>query len=188
MIRAIIFDCFGVLTTDGWLPFKQQHFGHDQALMERASELNRLSDAGLLPYRDFVEEIAHMAHIPPATVHHAIEGNVANEPLFSYIRELASQHSIGMLSNASANWLERLFSPEHLALFTAVALSYETGFVKPDARAYEVIAERLGCEVGECLLVDDQERFCTGAREAGMPAIWYKDFEQFKAELSSALS
>jgi HAD superfamily hydrolase (TIGR01509 family) len=185
MIRAIIFDCFGVLTTDGWLPFKQRCFGHNPALMTRASELNRMSDAGLMTYHEFVDEIASMAGLPAATVHHAIESNVANEPLFSYIRELAPHYTIGLLSNASADWLQHLFSPEQCALFKAVALSYETGFVKPDPRAYEIIAERLGLEVGECLLVDDQERFCTGAREAGMPAIWYKSVEQLKAELAS---
>jgi hypothetical protein len=46
MIRAIIFDCFGVLTTDAWLPFKNKYFAQNEVLMARASELNKQSDAG----------------------------------------------------------------------------------------------------------------------------------------------
>lgn len=187
MIRAIIFDCFGVLTTDGWLPFKQRYFGHDQALLDRASEINKLSDAGLMPYQDFITEVSEMAGVEPHDTRQAIEGNVANEPLFEIIAGFQGAYKLGFLSNASGNWLDRLFTPEQQGVFDAFALSYETGVVKPNPRAYEIISDRLNVPIEECVLVDDQERFCTGAREAGMQAIWYKGFEQFKSELTALL-
>ncbi len=184
MISAIVFDCFGVLMTDAWLPFKAKAFGHDPELLLEATNLMRQSDAGMISHDDFITSIAKLASMPASQAKKAIANNVANEPLFLYIQELKKDHKIGLLSNAADNWLDHMFTPEQIKVFDAVALSYEMRHVKPDPRAYEIIAERLGVEVGECVFVDDQERYCTGAREAGMKAIWYKnDVDQMRIEL-----
>ncbi len=187
MISAIIFDCFGVLTTDCWLPFKAKAFGHDPDLFSEASNLNKRSNAGLISPHDFINGIAELASMSVPEAKKAIEDNVANEPLFAYIQELKKAFKIGMLSNASGDWLADMFAPEQLALFDAVALSYETGYIKPDLRAYEAIASRLGVDTPECVLIDDQELYCTAALEAGMKSIWYRDFEQTRNELNQLL-
>lgn len=189
MVRAVIFDCFGVLTTDGWLPFKRKHFGHDKALTERASELNSKVNAGLSAYDDFLKEIADMAGMPTAHARARIENNVANQPLFEYIaQQLKPQYKIGFLSNAAANWLDELFTPAQVGLFDEVCLSCDTGFVKPDERAFTAIARQLQLQPAECVFVDDQERYCAAARDMGMQAIVYQDFEQFRQELELILS
>lgn len=189
MIKAVIFDCFGVLTTEGWLPFKEQQFGHDKALSEQASVLNRQSNAGLISHEQFVEKVAELANLSVNGVNEAIEVNVPNQKLFTYIAErLKPNYEIGMLSNAAANWLTELFNKDQIALFDVISLSYEAGITKPDPLSYEKIAGELGVEPGECVFIDDQERHCTGAREAGMQAILYKDFDQMKAELEKILA
>ncbi|HVV66788.1 MAG TPA: HAD-IA family hydrolase [Candidatus Saccharimonadales bacterium] len=189
MIKAVIFDCFGVLTTEGWLPFKEQQFGRDKALSEQASELNRQSNAGLISHEQFVGKIAELANLSVSEVNEAIEVNVTNQKLFTYITErLRPDYKIGMLSNAAANWLKNFFTDEQLQLFDAISLSYESGITKPDPLSYEKIAGELGVEPGECVFIDDQERHCTGAKEAGMQAILYESFEQMKAELEKILA
>jgi HAD superfamily hydrolase (TIGR01509 family) len=188
MIKAIIFDCFGVLTTDGWLPFKRKYFRNNPALEAEATSLNKQVDAGLASYEEFESSIARLASVSLAEAHKAIESNVPDDELFEYIgSELKPNYKIGMLSNAGANWLGRLFLPEQVALFDAVALSYEMGFVKPDPRAYLSIAARLGVEPSECIFVDDQQRYCTAAIEQGMQAILYSSSEQLKDELAPLL-
>lgn len=189
MIRAIVFDCFGVLTSDGWLPFKKKHFGHDPELSRQATDLNKQVDSGLADYQDFLHKVARLANVPMRMAKEAIEGNVANEELFGYIAsELKPKYKIGLLSNAGANWLDDLFTPNQVTLFDATALSYETGVVKPDPRSYEAIVKRLKLEPQECVFVDDQEKYVTGAKEAGMYAVWYHHFDQFKADLEELLS
>ena len=37
--KAIIFDCFGVLAEDGWLPFKRKYIGDNLELMQTISDL-----------------------------------------------------------------------------------------------------------------------------------------------------
>lgn len=188
MIRAIVFDCFGVLTSDGWLPFKKRHFGHDPNLTQQATDLNKQVDSGLADYQDFLHKVAKLANVPFRLAREAIEGNVANEQLFEYIgQELKPEYKIGMLSNAGANWLNDLFTPEQVDLFDATALSYETGVVKPDPGSYQAIVDRLGVEPQECVFVDDQEKYITGAKEFGMYAVWYHHFDQFKTDLEQLL-
>src|SRR5476649_1145986 len=104
MIQAIIFDCYGVLASDGWLPFKTRYFGHDPKLLQQAADLNRQSDAGLLSYNDFVRSVSDMAGVTIQVATKAIENNVPNEQLLDYIAELKPSYKIGMLSNAGTNW------------------------------------------------------------------------------------
>jgi len=188
MIRAIIFDCFGVLTTDGWLPFKAKYFGHDPALFDQAGALNSQTNIGVVSYTDFLTAISEMSAKSPGEVDREISNNVPNAELFAYIKQLNASYKIGMLSNASDDWMSDLFEPSQTALFDVIALSYEMKFTKPMAEAYATVAERLNVEVDECVFIDDQERYITGAQEAGMQAIWYKDFAQLKAELSQLLA
>jgi putative hydrolase of the HAD superfamily len=188
MIRAVIFDCFGVLTYDGWLPFKKKHFGEGTDKATEASDLARQVNAGLLDYSAFTRRIADMAGISHEATQRAIHDNVPNEELFSYIRDrLKPQYQIGLLSNTGRDMLGTIFSDEEIGLFNAVALSYDTGFIKPDRRAYETIAERLGVPAEECVFIDDQERYCSAARDVGMQAVWYRDFDQMRDDLEALL-
>jgi FMN phosphatase YigB (HAD superfamily) len=189
MIRAVIFDCFGVLTSDGWLPFKRRHFGHDAGLEAQATDLNKQVDAGLADYDEFITSVADLAGVSASDARGAIENNVANDDLFDYIEShLAGQYKLGFLSNAGANWLQELFGSERVKLFDAISLSCDTGYVKPHEQAYREIARKLDVAPEECVFIDDQERYCSGARDVGMQAIVYRDFEQMRAELDRILS
>lgn len=180
MIKAVIFDCFGVLVRDGWLPFKEKYFGNNAELLLEASDLNKQVDAGLISYANFIEQVAAMAKLTSKDAHQQIEDNPADERLFAYIRDAVKPHyKIGMLSNAGDNWLSELFTAEQLQLFDATALSCEIGVIKPDPLAYQMIADRLGVQPSECLFIDDQPRYCQGAREVGMQAIDYTNYDDF---------
>lgn len=187
-IRAIIFDCFGVLATDGLTPFRQRYFGDNPSLMTEARELGKQVDAGFMDYDDAIQKLAGMAGISGAEVRRQIEHNVPDQALFAYIRtELKPRYKIGMLSNAGDNWLDEIFTKEQIALFDAIALSYEIRAVKPDPRAYDIIAKRLGLPPQACMFTDDQERYCTAASEVGMQTIYYQGFEDFKQRLGALL-
>lgn len=189
MIQAIIFDCFGVLTSDAWIPFKRRHFGHDPALEQQATDLNKQVDAGLADYDDFISGVAELAGMSASSARASIENNVANEELFEYIAgSLKPNYKLGLLSNAGANWLGELFSADQAGLFDAVCLSCDTGYVKPDERAYRDAARRLGVDPSACIFVDDQERYCTAARDTGMTAVVYHNFKQCRRDIDDILA
>jgi HAD superfamily hydrolase (TIGR01509 family) len=187
-IKAVIFDCFGVLTRDGWLPFREKYFSDNPEFYEKATISNHKVNAGLHSYNDFIHELATMADISEAETRTAIENNPPNEPLFAYIRdELKPDYKLGFLSNAGANWLDDIFQPWQVKLFDEVLLYYEIAATKPDAIMYETIAHRLGLMPEECVFIDDQPRFCQGARDVGMHAIVYESTGQVTADLERLL-
>jgi putative hydrolase of the HAD superfamily len=187
-IKAVIFDCFGVLTRDGWLPFREKYFSDKPDLYEKATTSNHRVNAGLHSYKDFIHELANMAILTEAETRAAIEDNPPNEPLFTYIRdELKPRYKLGFLSNAGANWLDDIFQPWQVALFDEILLSYQIAATKPDPIMYETIAYRLGVMPEECVFIDDQARFCEGARAVGMQAIVYESTDQVTADLEMLL-
>lgn len=179
MIRAVVFDCFGVLTTDGWLAFKQRYFDDGSEKLDDAISANKQVDAGLISYQDFLHIISELANVPIRQTIETIEGNVPNAQIFDFIKdELVGKYKIGVLSNAGANWLDKLFTPEQNAMFDEVVLSYEVGAIKPDAIMYDTIATKLGVLPEECIYVDDQARYAIGAAETGMKSIHFEDTNQ----------
>lgn len=188
MIQAIIFDCFGVLTTDGWLVFKDRYFSDDEPRREEAIELNQQTDAGLLTHDEFIDGIARLAGIDSREAATVVDSHVRNDPLFEYIRDqLKPRYKIGLLSNASADWTHDLFEAWQADLFDAKTFSFELGVIKPHHAMYETIATKLGMLPEECVFIDDREGFAQGARDVGMQAIWFKDNQQCRQELDGLL-
>lgn len=187
MVKAVIFDCFGVLVTEAWLPFKQKHFGHDPELLEQVTQISHRADKGLIDRQSAISQTAELAGITPAEFVRAIGQNVPNEELFDYLRELKPHYKIGFLSNISDDYLHQLFDKDHLELFDHLELSYKTGIIKPSALAYENAAAGLGVAAEECIMVDDQPGNVAGAERAGMQAVLFKNTSQLKEELAPLL-
>jgi putative hydrolase of the HAD superfamily len=188
MTKAIIFDCFGVLVTEAWLPFKAKYFGHDPKLFEQVTNISHQADKGLISREEAIQATSKLAGITPAQFRQAIGRNVPDEELFAYLRELKPRYKLGFLSNVSDDYLHTIFMPEYLALFDAIELSYKSGFIKPEADAYKAVAARLGVDLSDCVMVDDQERNVAGATRAGMKALLYHDAKQLRAELDAILN
>jgi len=187
MIKAIIFDCFGVLTTDGWLAFRHKYLQEGSAVEEDASEFNRQSDAGMISHDEFIERIAKLVGIGREQAMMVVDGHARNDQLFEYIRdELKPHYKIGLLSNVSANYMDELFEPWQIELLDAMTFSFELGAVKPDPLMYENIAAKLGVSPKECIFIDDREGFAEGARRVGMQAVWYQSNDQLKREIKAA--
>ncbi len=55
-------------------------------------------------------------------------------------------------------------------LIDEAIFSCSVGVVKPDRRIYEIAAERLGVDPGECVFIDDRAEFVEGAIAARMDA------------------
>lgn len=72
--------------------------------------------------------------------------------------------------------------------FDVIVASAELGIAKPDPKIYHYTAERLGVKPIDCIFVDDQGRYCAAAETAGMKAVIYENFTDFKSELETILS
>jgi epoxide hydrolase-like predicted phosphatase len=189
MVKAIIFDCFGVLAEDGWQPFKRKHIGDNNELAREVADLGKQSDHGFIDYESHLDQTAKLIGVSRGELSSALGRKVPNEELLEFIKtKLKTKYKIGLMSNANYDVMHELFEPAQAELFDASVMSFESKLVKPDERMYMMMAERLGVEPEECVFVDDLERYCVAAENLGMTSIVYMDFAQFKSELSTTLS
>lgn len=186
MIKAIIFDCFGVLVEDALAAMCLELSPEKR---QEAVDLMHAAHHGLIEPVDSNRQIADLFGMDMGSYQNALrEGEIKNQPLLGYIGELHARYKTAMLSNVSTGGITRRFTPEELAVFDTVVASGEVGFAKPEPEAYEITADRLGVRLDECVFTDDREEYCDAARAVGMQAIPYRGFTEFKAELEELLA
>lgn len=183
MIKAIIFDCYGVIATEGWLPFKQKYFSDDPVKMQHAIDAVSAAGTGYMTHQEFLETEAELAGISVEQATREIENNVSNTSLLEFIMSELGEYKIGMLSNVSGDRLKNFMTDEQIARFDAICLSSEIGVAKPDPRAYEIAAERMGVLPEECIFTDDRIDLCTAASWVGMKPLLFTTTEKFIQDL-----
>lgn len=187
MIKAIIFDCFGVLTDDMWRNFR---LSLPNAESLRAQKLNHQYDAGEITRDEFLSGVAEITGYKPQQIAAVIDSETAkNLPLLNYIAALKKKYKIGLLSNVADNWITKEFlTPDEQKLFDTMVFSFEAGTTKPDPLIFQSILEKLDVKTDEAVMIDDIESYCQAAQNLGMNAIVYKDFGQMKTELENLLT
>lgn len=187
-IRAIIFDCFGVLTVDAQKAYEKRLAGDKQ--LQQFHYLNHMRDKGMLSRDEYFQEVSQLTGQTPGEVReHFLSSHQLNEPLIDYIQtELKGRYKIGMLSNIGRGWIHSFFGQELLdTLFDAVVLSSEEGMTKPHPAIYERIAAKLDVEPEECLMIDDIQRNCDGAENVGMSAVLFQETSKVMRDVQKRL-
>jgi putative hydrolase of the HAD superfamily len=185
-VKAVIFDCFGVLITDALKLICDELYARDPAACQSVKDLIRATNLGIIDPAESNEQIAAILGISVEDFRaQIVNGEVKDEALMNYIAEdLRPRYKIAMMSNIAGSSLRRRFTSEELdRCFDAVVASGDIGYAKPQPEAYETAAGRLEVRYDECVFVDDREHFCEAARAVGMQAIRYDSFDQFKKDL-----
>lgn len=189
MIKAVIFDLFGVLLTDALELVVAEVRATQPLVADRIVRSVVASNAGLITHDESRETIARLLGITVDEYSQRIRGGeVRNRELLDYILKLRKVCKTALLSNAGTKSLEVRFAPGELEqYFDAVLVSAVIGYAKPEARAYELAADSLKVRNDECIMVDDRQPYCDGAERVGMRSIRYESFAQFKRDLSELI-
>lgn len=187
MIKAIIFDCFGVLTADNWREFVASLPENQRS---EASELNRQYGAAYLDKSAFLSAIEELTGRLPQDIDMVLDNETTkNTALLNYIAELKPGYKIGLLSNVGSNWIRDQFLTEmEQSLFDEFVFSYEARVAKPDPEIFVMAAERLKVDLEQCIMIDDVEYNCHVAESLGMKSVCYQDFERAKTEIDKILA
>lgn len=189
MIKAIIFDCFGVLISDALQVLCDELRARDPDAARRIGDLIKASNRGMIDPKESNAQVAAILGLSVDEYRTKIrDGEVKNHEVLQYVRELRRTYKTAMLSNISATGLTVRFTPDELQeCFDTVVASGEIGYAKPEPEAYEIVAERLGVRLDECAFTDDRIEFCEAARAVGMQSIEFQDLTQFKRDLAPLL-
>ena len=190
MIKAIIFDCFGVIITDALQAVTDTLGANDPNAVLRVKKIVRAMNKGLGDPEEARQDLADVFGISKGELQRKIgEGEIKDEVLLDYIGELNKKYKTAILSNIPGESLRRRFEKGELeSHFDVVVASGDIGYAKPEVRAYEFVAEQLGVHLDECVFIDDRSVYCETARAVGMQAILYENFGQMKHELEQILA
>lgn len=91
----------------------------------------------------------------------------------------ASQHyHVGLLTNTMPELIQPMRGRGLLPDITydAIIDSSQVGAIKPEAKIYEVAAQKSGCPTAEILLIDDARTNLMAAEKQGWHVLWFDDY------------
>ena len=68
-----------------------------------------------------------------------------------------------------------------------VYFSWQTGYIKPDTKAWSELLREQGLSAGECIYFDDQEKNLIAAREVGIPSFPFTTEEDLEGVVRALL-
>lgn len=94
-----------------------------------------------------------------------------------------SGYKTALLSNTEVPAVE-FFHQLQYDMFDVLVFSCEEGMMKPERKIYEITVERLDCQPGQAVFIDDRAENVNGAKQAGLNTILFENIEQVKDELA----
>ncbi|HEX2619752.1 MAG TPA: HAD family hydrolase, partial [Phototrophicaceae bacterium] len=150
MKRAVIFDFGGVLMKT--LDYRPRHAWDERLKLPHGSvervvhgsDSWRQAQTGQLPVETYWQDVASQLKLSPDEVNQLkldyFSGDVLDTLLMDYILELRKlNHPVGLLSNDSLELLPKLQRLGIMALFDALVVSAQIGFMKPAPQAYQAV-------------------------------------------------
>jgi glucose-1-phosphatase len=186
MIKALIFDCFGVLYWDD-LNRMYDLVGVDN--FQNLNDIMHACDHGYISGQDFLDQVSELAGISTEAVASVMRDKQSpNTALMNRVKELKAEYKIGLLSNMGYDTLKDVFSErQQQEMFDDVLISSEVGLIKPSQDLYELALERLGVAPDEAIFIDDRLPNIEGAQQLGMKTILFTTNKQFEQNLERTL-
>jgi epoxide hydrolase-like predicted phosphatase len=187
VIKAIIFDCFGVLVTSARVVLKNDY----PQFKQQIDDLDHQADYGLILRQEFDKALYELIGITAAEVELRYwRTSVRDNNAISWIKDLKNtgKYKIGILSNVGHGFFDNYFDlSDQKELFDEVVLSSDVGMAKPDFMIFELIANRLGVKPDECVMIDDTYINIDAAKSLDMHGIWFISLDQARDELNKLL-
>ena len=185
MIRAIIFDCFGVLYSGSLTYLKSMT--SDMEARKMINDINKQKDYGLISNEEYIAQIAEIIG-KTNEVRDIVNNHVHRHIIMTdFCKKLHKEgHKIGLLSNMGEDTYDRLF-PDGDEMFDEILLSYNESIAKPNPEIYKIMADRMSIAPEECVMIDDSASNCEGAEVAGMYSIQHVTYESTLVQLNKLM-
>lgn len=185
MIKAVIFDFFGVICSDEYWNFVKE----DKDMDADFSKLAQAVNLGKMSWKDFVGRIAEETGEDADTVEKMYESQRINPQMIAYIDELHDKYKTALLTNANYDQFNPIAERAHLdKVFDEIVISSRLGIAKPDPRIFEHTLQKLAVQAEEAVFIDDLSKHVNAAKSLGINTILYENFEQMKQDLEKILS
>ena len=193
-VDTVIFDIGGVLADFCWEEFIKDK-GYVEDTVQKIADASVRSaawdefDRGVLDTNDVIKEFVKNNKSLEAELYDCFSDLTGllreRERTIPWIRALkAAGYKVLVLSNYSKQAEDtNPFMKKFLDEVDGGILSYKEQIIKPDRRIFELICERYDLSPFKCAFIDDTQKNVDAAREFGMKAILFQDYDQVDTEL-----
>ncbi|MFM7070065.1 MAG: HAD family hydrolase [Actinomycetes bacterium] len=179
--EAVVFDLDGVLRhwNDHLLDEVEIAYGLEPRTIMRVafgSELGRLAITGVLPYREWMDEIrrrvvaAHGSDCLGALDEWESNVGVVDTEMLSVIRRVRQHATVALLSNGTTRLRRDLHVLNLLDEFDVIFNTAELGVAKPDPVVFRTVIDALGVTPEASAFIDDMDGNVAGAASVGIAA------------------
>ncbi len=184
MEKIILFDFFGVISTEIAPFWFARHFD-EEAAQRIKMEMVTPADIGDITENEMYQKISERLGISPEVIRQEWRELIRlDHELIAYIKELKRTHRVYLLSNAPAEFLNRILEENSLyELFDEVFISSEMRLIKPSAEFFTYCLDKIGARPEECIFTDDNINNVRAARSLGIEAIHFTCLEDYRREL-----
>lgn len=188
MIKALIFDCFGVFYADPVATYVND----PRSPKNKSYTLQKLDEKAArdeVTKAEFDAEAAALLDVTTETIEKQFfHSGERNRQLIDFIQTLRKDYKVAVLSNIGSDMMDGFFTQaERKVLFDEFILSGDVGLAKPDPAIFQLACDRFGVHPSEAVMIDDHLSNVDAAKRIGMQGIGYRDFDQFVTELGDTL-
>ena len=187
--KLIIFDCFGVLTSEVAPIWLGRYFDDDTAEKIQNSIIVD-GDKGILTADQVFKELGLIVDEPAETVFNDwLEIPTLHEDLIDYIKSLRERgFKIAFLSDSAYGYSKKIIDKYNFEpLFDSIFVSSEIGLLKSNPETFKYVLDSFKIEPENAIMVDDKQHNLDTAQKAGVKGILYKDTQSFKEILESLI-
>lgn len=188
MIKAIIFDFYGVVCSEIGSPWYQSiSSSADVSHLKQAFDVP--SNLGEISEKEFFTGIGKAIGKEGEQVRDDwVQAAEINTSLVDFICRLKSKYKIAVCSNTQPELFRELLQKYRLEdLFDVVVSSSEVGMMKPGLEIFRHTLAELEVKPEEVLFIDDRVANVEGTEKVGIVSILYEDLDKLEVELASRL-
>lgn len=184
MEKVILFDFFGVISSEVSPIFFKRYFNEEEAKIVK-EEIMSKGDKGELNEEEIYDLIAKRVNETPLKVKEDFKELIhINYELVNYIKELKKEYRIYLLSNAISSFLRRILKENNLyELFNEVYISGEIKLIKPYQEYFNYVIEKESLDPSMCIMIDDNKKNIEGAISCNLNGIVFTNNKDLKEKL-----
>ncbi|MDR2063653.1 MAG: HAD family phosphatase [Candidatus Nomurabacteria bacterium] len=188
MIKALIFDCLGVVLTeynDHWI---EKHLNPAGRQALAAAELYPKNDLDQISDEKLYSGLSKLAGQSPAETEREIKSFIAPvRGMPELVRRYHGTYQTAILSNASSSLRHKLDEFGLQPLFDKIVVSGEVGVRKPDPKIFQVALDLLRVQPSEAIFIDDKLENVLAAEGLGIMSVQFVSVSQLENALGELL-
>ena len=183
--KAIIFDFFGVISSEVAPYWFQKYFTNSEPIMELKEMYVGPADLGEIPESELFTNLANIISSTPHEVRQEwLQLAVIDQRIVALIKDLKNRYLVALCSNASSPFINEILRQNNLlSLFDTIVISSEVQIAKPNIKIFEIVLKRLNLSPDECVFIDDNSEHTAAAGSLGIKSFLYLNFEELNKEL-----